>query len=239
MPFFNAPALSRRHIAVSTAVIAAHAAALWGLQHGLQQRPPDSVDAPVLLVDLTPAQPAPTKPAVAPQPAPPVPRPTTRAKPAPTPPAPVADAPAPAPAPAAPRATEAATTAPATGATGHTANVVPVTPATPAAPAAPPAPPAPPKIELPSTRADYLNNPKPEIPAVSRRLGEQGQVTLRVFIDTQGQPAQVEVLQSSGYSRLDEVARSTVLRSWRFVPGKRNGTPEAMWVSVPINFVLK
>lgn len=74
---------------------------------------------------------------------------------------------------------------------------------------------------------------------MSRRLGEQGQVTLRVFIDTQGQPAQVEVLQSSGYSRLDEVARSTVLRSWRFVPGKRNGTPEAMWVSVPINFVLK
>lgn len=94
-------------------------------------------------------------------------------------------------------------------------------------------------MELPSSRADYLNNPKPDIPTVSRRLGEQGQVTLRVFIDTQGQPTQVEVLQSSGYTRLDDVARTTVLRSWRFVPGKRNGTPEAMWVNVPINFVLK
>ena len=30
----------------------------------------------------------------------------------------------------------------------------------------------------------------------------------------------------------------TVMR-WRFVPGKRNGVPEAMWNLVPINFVLE
>jgi protein TonB len=29
------------------------------------------------------------------------------------------------------------------------------------------------------------------------------------------------------------------VRSWRYVPGKRNGTAEAMWFNVPINFVLE
>ncbi|WP_019373782.1 energy transducer TonB, partial [Melaminivora alkalimesophila] len=33
-------------------------------------------------------------------------------------------------------------------------------------------------------------------------------------------------------------AADTVAR-WRFVPGTRNGVPEAMWFVQPINFVLK
>ena len=38
--------------------------------------------------------------------------------------------------------------------------------------------------------------------------------------------------------RLDKAAITSVQR-WRFVPGKRNGIPEAMWYIVPINFVLE
>ena len=69
-------------------------------------------------------------------------------------------------------------------------------------------------------------------------MGEQGKVVLRVLIDAQGVPQQVELKQSSGYERLDQQALETVQR-WRFVPGKRNGVPEAMWNLVPINFVLE
>ena len=69
-------------------------------------------------------------------------------------------------------------------------------------------------------------------------MGEQGKVVLRVLIDAQGVPQQVELKQSSGYERLDQQALETVQR-WRFVPGKRNGVPEAMWNIVPINFVLE
>ena len=83
-----------------------------------------------------------------------------------------------------------------------------------------------------------LHNPKPVYPHASRRLGEQGKVLLRVLISAEGLPEQVEIKQSSGYERLDRQAHDTVLR-WRFVPGKRNGTPEAMWYLVPINFVLE
>jgi periplasmic protein TonB len=48
---------------------------------------------------------------------------------------------------------------------------------------------------------------------------------------------QVELRQSSGFERLDNVAIETVKR-WRFVPGKRDGVVEAMWVTVPIIFEL-
>ena len=63
-------------------------------------------------------------------------------------------------------------------------------------------------------------------------------MVLRVFIDAEGSPQQIEIRQSSGYERLDQQALDAV-RRWRFVPGKRNGVPEAMWNIVPINFVLE
>ena len=89
----------------------------------------------------------------------------------------------------------------------------------------------------PSSDADYLNNPAPAYPRMSKRLGEQGTVTVRVLINTEGRAEQAEIRTSSGYSRLDEAALETVKR-WRYVPGKRAGAPEAMWFNVPIRFVL-
>jgi protein TonB len=106
-----------------------------------------------------------------------------------------------------------------------------------APPAAPPAPPAPLRVELPSTDADYLQNPKPTYPAVSRRLGEQGKVVIHVLIGLDGLPKSAEVRTSSGFERLDKSALETVMR-WRYVPGKRGGVPQAMGYDVPINFVL-
>lgn len=93
-------------------------------------------------------------------------------------------------------------------------------------------------IQLPSSSASYLNNPKPVYPAISKRLGEQGKVVLRVLIGSDGLPQTVQVQQSSGFERLDRQAVDAVLR-WRFVPGTRNGVPEAMWNLVPVNFVLQ
>jgi protein TonB len=120
----------------------------------------------------------------------------------------------------------------------------PVADATPPAPAAPPAPPSTPAqpsgaaVQLPSSNAAYLNNPRPSYPSISRRMGEQGKVLLRVLVDENGLPQQIEIKQSSGFDRLDKAALASVQR-WRFVPGKRNGVPEAMWNIVPVNFVLE
>ena len=108
--------------------------------------------------------------------------------------------------------------------------------------AAPPvisAPPAPvqPAVQLPSSDADYLQNPKPSYPAMSRRQGEQGKTIVRVLIGVDGLPKQTELAKSSGFVRLDQAAMDTIMR-WRFVPGKRAGVPEPMWFNIPINWVL-
>jgi protein TonB len=95
-----------------------------------------------------------------------------------------------------------------------------------------------PAVELPSASAAYLKNPPPSYPALSRRLGEEGRVVLRVYIETNGSAAKAEVYTSSGYTRLDQAALEAVLR-WRYVPGKRNGVPEAMWYLVPVEFKLR
>jgi protein TonB len=96
---------------------------------------------------------------------------------------------------------------------------------------------APPKVELPSSTADYLSNPKPLYPPLSVRLKEQGVVVVNTYIDADGTARKVEIDQSSGFDRLDRAALAAAL-SWRYVPGKRAGVAQAMWVKVPIPFVL-
>ncbi len=98
--------------------------------------------------------------------------------------------------------------------------------------------PSPTSSQLPSSNADYLQNPKPAYPAISRRLNEQGRTTVRVLIGADGLPQRAEIARSSGFARLDDAAVATVMR-WRYVPGRRGGTAEAMWFNVPINWVLE
>ena len=59
---------------------------------------------------------------------------------------------------------------------------------------------------LPASDADYLHNPPPAYPRMSRRMGEQGTVLLRVFISAEGRAEKADIRTSSGYARLDEAA---------------------------------
>lgn len=116
--------------------------------------------------------------------------------------------------------------------------LVPPQPAAPA-PAAPiNIAPAPVAITAARFDADYLDNPKPIYPLVSRRLGEQGKVLLRVYVSTAGLAEKVEVKTGSGYARLDQAASDAVSR-WRFVPARRGDQAIAAWVQVPITFQLE
>ncbi|MBD3812754.1 MAG: energy transducer TonB, partial [Betaproteobacteria bacterium] len=99
--------------------------------------------------------------------------------------------------------------------------------------------PAPPPPPIPPRPADYLNNPKPPYPALSKRLGEEGVVRLNILVNPDGSVAQLEIVKSSGYARLDESARKTVLSSWKFEPARQAGKPVAAWVIVPIQFTLR
>ncbi len=106
-----------------------------------------------------------------------------------------------------------------------------------APPPAPPAPPPPAPVTAARFDADYLRNPPPAYPSMSRRLREEGKVLLTVRVSAQGTADSVQVRQSSGHARLDEAALEAV-RHWRFVPAKRGDEPIAASVIVPLVFRL-
>lgn len=220
---------TRRNVAIAGGVVAFHVLALWALQTGLLRRAVEVVVPVEMLSEIiTPPAPKPEPPKPVVQPPAPAPRHVAPRKPVAPPPAPrLAAAPELPPAPTAPTGTVEPQPAP-----------PPI--AAPAAIApAPPAPPAPPaRIELPSSSADYLQNPKPAYPPTSRRLGEQGRVVVRVLIGVDGTAQDAQVKVSSGYERLDRAALEAV-RKWRYIPGKRGGVPEPMWFDAPINFSLE
>ena len=59
-------------------------------------------------------------------------------------------------------------------------------------------------LELPPSAANYLKNPPPLYPRMSKRLGEQGVVIVRALIGVNGQAEKAEIYKSSGYERLDQ-----------------------------------
>jgi protein TonB len=93
--------------------------------------------------------------------------------------------------------------------------------------------PTPPRFD-----ANYLDNPTPVYPALSRRLGEEGRVLLRVRVGPNGLPQNVDVQTSSGSPRLDLAAVDTV-RRWKFVAARLGDEAIAASVVVPIVFSLK
>lgn len=182
-----------------------------------------------LMVDLiTPAKIDPAPPVEIPPPPPPKPKrkpkPKIEPKPVikqPEPPPPMVTAPVESPTPV-----EVAPAPP------------PAPPPEPAPIIAPAPPPAPAMVTPPVFSADYLRNPPPDYPALSRRLGEEGRVVLRVLVEASGKAGDIELRESSGHERLDRAAREAVGR-WRFVPAKRGDTPVAAWVLIPISFRLE
>jgi protein TonB len=111
--------------------------------------------------------------------------------------------------------------------------------------AAPPPPVAAPKpVERkvvrtpPSTQGRGARITQPEYPPAARRAGEEGTVTLKVFVTEGGRAGQVEVAKSSGFPKLDEAAVKEVQRNWRFVPGKEDGKAVSMWHTFAVTFRL-
>ena len=78
----------------------------------------------------------------------------------------------------------------------------------------------------------------PIYPSISRRMGEEGQLVLRVELDENGQVDTAVVVDSSGYPRLDEAAM-TAVKDWQCRPPLRGGQPIRAIALQPFNFVLQ
>lgn len=86
--------------------------------------------------------------------------------------------------------------------------------------------------------AAYLSSTPLIYPEQARRRGWEGTVLLRVQLDANGIVQGVTILQSSGYSVLDQAAASQISR-WRFKPSLHNGTPQPSTLRVPVKFRLE
>ena len=94
-----------------------------------------------------------------------------------------------------------------------------------------------PKV-LPSSAVRYLLEPMLSYPRISRELGEEGVVRLKVLVDEQGRPQDIEVARSSGYPRLDQQAVQAMKKA-RFQPHLEDGQARKVWVTAPLTFNLE
>lgn len=79
----------------------------------------------------------------------------------------------------------------------------------------------------------------PPYPPLSRRLGEEGTVRLKLAVATDGKVESAIIEKSSGSQRLDEAARDWVAHHWRYHPATRDGKPVASQTQVNVVFNLK
>ena len=223
--------ISLRSGASITATVLLHVILAFLFMLGLMEHSISPPEAPPVLVEFMQTQPTPKtseQPVAKPIPVPPRPQPVTAPAPSPQP------QPSPSKVSAPTEVAQAAPVAPVSAPT------TPTPPAPPAPPAPAPAPvvTAPSKTEVSIPASYSASNQKPIYPNMSKRLGEQGTVVLRVLVKADGSAGEVEVKSSSSYPRLDQAAVEAV-KTWRFNSAKIDGKAIDEWYQVPIPFKLQ
>jgi len=231
--------ISLRSGASISATVLLHVILAFLFMLGLMEHTITPPEAPPVLVELMQSQPTPKtieQPVAKPIPVPPRPQPV--AAPAPTP------QPQPQPIPSkVSTPTEVAQATPVAPVSAPTAPTPPAptrveAPPTPAPPSPAPVVAAPSKTDVSIPASYSASNQKPIYPNMSKRLGEQGTVVLRVLVKADGSAGEVEVKSSSNYPRLDQAAIDAV-KTWRFNPAKIDGKATDEWYQVPIPFKLQ
>jgi len=85
---------------------------------------------------------------------------------------------------------------------------------------------------------EYIQAPQADYPAMARRLGEEGRVVMQVLVNDKGRAEKVEILKSSGFTRLDESAKLALLRAL-FKPYVEDGKATMVLATASINFSLR
>lgn len=122
---------------------------------------------------------------------------------------------------------------------GVTSKVEEATPAVEkAAPVVPDAPPAK-KAEPVKTMARLMRGCRlPQYPKRSEEKGEEGTVVFRFLVGTDGKVQSAQLVQSSGFERLDNAAKDAFMQC-TFTPGTIDGVAQSSWVKQPFTWRLK
>lgn len=93
-----------------------------------------------------------------------------------------------------------------------------------------------PSIPTPQ-RLKVSHRVEPTYPPSARRSGEAGSVQLRILVNERGVPGEIQIVKSSGYTRLDDAAIDAV-RRWRFVAATNGNQAIPAWTQLAITFRL-
>lgn len=102
--------------------------------------------------------------------------------------------------------------------------------------APPPKPAAP--VQITGDMLQCSKKSEPNYPPVSRRMGEQGSVKLRLELDETGHITSAKVIESSGHTRLDNAGLATV-KNWRCQAATRDGQPVRAVALQTFDFILE
>jgi len=81
-------------------------------------------------------------------------------------------------------------------------------------------------------------NSPPIYPRVSKRLGEEGVVRVRLDISITGITTHAIIIQTSGFDRLDKAALKAA-KNWRFKPAIKGGRPVETSIDIPVRFTIQ
>ena len=81
-------------------------------------------------------------------------------------------------------------------------------------------------------------NSPPIYPRISKRLGEEGIVRVRLDISIAGTTTHAIIVQTSGFDRLDEAALRAV-KNWKFKPAIKGGRPVETSIDIPVRFTIQ
>lgn len=83
-----------------------------------------------------------------------------------------------------------------------------------------------------------LHSPRPNYPLLSRKLGEQGMVMIKLCVNQGGFVDEASVSKSSGFQSLDKSALAT-LSQWRFLPMTSTLGYSSQCFQAPVHFSLE
>ncbi len=86
--------------------------------------------------------------------------------------------------------------------------------------------------------AQPMGEVKPQYPAMSQRLEEEGETEITVEVSAEGLPISAQISRSSGFQRLDEAARAALLTA-RFQPASTGGAAAPSRITKTVVFRLK
>ena len=89
----------------------------------------------------------------------------------------------------------------------------------------------------PKLNTRYAGQFQPRYPAGLLRLEEEGVVSVKVLVGTNGRAKDIKLL-STPHPDFWESTRKHALRKWRFTPATEDGKPVESWITLKVKFEI-